>query len=125
MYDWDPVTGEMRNFRILRNGETPYPGEDHFVPDGAGRYAMERADTEEENESSKEDGDETMDAAEEGIPRVEEIEFEHPMIFVQDDRPGIMFEATDTYRILDPNIDSHTHQLPQKKYIKKKVFGTY
>ena len=108
MYDWDPVSGEMRNFRILRNGETPFPGEDYFVPDGNGSYVREHADTDEEDESSEDEDD---GAEGEEVRRIEEFEFEHPMIFMQDDRPGLMFEVNDqtnelrTYRILDPNID--------------------
>ena len=88
MYDWDPVSGEMKNFRIWRNGETPFPGQHDFVPDGNGSYAREHADTEEEDESSEDEDD----GAEE-VRRVEEIEFEHPIIFMQDDRHGSMFEV--------------------------------
>ena len=66
------------------DGETPYPGEDYFVPDGAGSYMWDAG-----TETSEEE--KAMDP-EERVGRVEEIDFEHPLIFMQDDRPGVVVQ---------------------------------
>ena len=83
------------------------PGEDYFVPDGNGSYTREHADT--ESSVDDEDDDEEMES-EDGVCRIEEVD-DHPLIFLQDDRPGSMFEMIPEsneiriYRILDPNLD--------------------
>ena len=67
----------------------------------------EHADT----ESSEEEAEDDAMGSTEGVRRVEEIDFEHPLIFMQEDRPGVMFEADEEtnklriLRILDLNVD--------------------